>query len=162
VERGLAVLAVDLERLAKVALGFLRLGRVAHVVLGRRDVEAGREAAVRRRARFLEELVGELLPVLRGEIELLDPFLRHRVVGLDREHGLERGARTVDVEQFAVEDHPLLEQQVDLAAVLRRRGELEIEQARHAIGSPARREHLARGGELRRANVWGCLTSDLR
>jgi hypothetical protein len=94
VERGLAVALIDVERLSKVALGLRRLRREPHERLGRRHVEAGREAAIGRCRRFLDVLVGELLPVASGELELGDRFLRHRVVAAQHSSNAARAAGT--------------------------------------------------------------------
>ncbi len=136
VERGLAVARIDLERLAQVGLGLGRVGREPHVGLGGRRVEPGLERAIGRRVRLLHVLRGELVPVGLGERELGDCLLRHRVVTAHAQDIVERGARARRVEQVAVEDHALLEQEVDLAIDVAGRRELDIERSTIASGRP--------------------------
>ena len=143
VERRLRVLGVDVEGLAQVLLGLLAVGREPDIGLRRRHVEPGREPAIGRRTRLLDVLLGELLPVLRGDVELLDRFARHRVVRPQRDHLIEGDARVGDIEQLAVEDHPLLEQQIDLLVELTRVRELGVDQRDDGIRPAAPREDLA-------------------
>ena len=156
VERGLAVLVVDVERPAQVLLGLGCVGREPHVGLGGRHEQPGREVAIGRRRRLVHVLRGELLPVLRGEIEVRDRLLRHRVGRLDTDDLVERGARARGIEELAVEDHPLLEQEVHLALDVAGRRHLDVEELDHRIGAAAVCEHLARGREPRRAHVGRC------
>jgi len=162
VKRRLRIAIVDLERLAKIALGFFRLRREPHVRLGGRNVQPRRQRAIRRRLRFLQEFLGELFPILRSDIELADRLFRHRVVATQREHLLERSARAGGVEQLAVERDALLQQQIHLAIDIPRCSELEIEQGDDTIGPSARGKYLARCSELRGPNVGWSLTSHFR
>jgi hypothetical protein len=146
VERGLAVARIDLERLAQVLLGLGRVGREPHVGLGGRHEQPGGQAAIGRRRRLLHVLVRELAPVRRRDVELVDRLGGQRVVGAQRAHLIERGARGRHVEQLAVEHHALLEQQVGLAGRILGRRQLDVEQQDHGVGPAAGGEQLARGG----------------
>jgi hypothetical protein len=76
--------------------------------------------------------------------------LRHRIASAQLQHLIERRSRRLHVEQIAVEDHPLLEQEIDAAVGIGgpiERTQLEVEQLDDGIGSPAITEELARGGQ---------------
>jgi hypothetical protein len=153
VERGPGVARIDLERLAQVALGLGAIRGEPPVRLGRRDVEAGREGAIGGGLGLAQVLLGELVPVRGGDLEILERLLDHHVPGPDRVRLLERGLRRGHVEQIAVEQHALLEQEADLEIGLRRRRELGLEQPQGRVRAAALLERLARGGEPRDAHV---------
>ncbi len=152
-KRGLAVLRIDLERLAQIALGIGLVGRELDVLLGRRTVQRGREAAIGRRRRFLDVLRGELLPVLLADLELAERFGRERVFRAEPKRLVKRRARRRGIEQLAVERHALLEQQVDLTIDLGGRRELDVEELDDGVGPSALRQRFARRGESTRTQV---------
>ena len=97
-ERCLAVARLDLEGLAQVRLGLDGVRRIPAVGLGGRQEQARREAAIRRRGRLRDVLRGELLPVRRPEIEILDRLGDECVVGCQRLQRHERRAGARDIE----------------------------------------------------------------
>ncbi len=132
-KRRLAVPWIDLERLAQVRLGLGGLRREPHVRLGRRDVEPGREA----RDRSTRSPPGRTSPANFCQFSSATSSSSSASIAIasflrQLEHRRERGVGRRHVEQLAVEDHALLEQQVGLSRAIEvaECGELDIDQAR--------------------------------
>ena len=144
---GAPVARVDVERASQVLLNLRRLRLVAGGGLGGRQVERGGELAVGRALRLVEVLGDHLLPVLAEEIEVGEDLLRVGVVRHQLEDAAEALDRALLVEEVVDVELALLAQELGEPAGVRRRLDLDVEQALDHLELAALAQRLAGGVE---------------
>src|SRR5262249_6360079 len=144
VRRRSAVLGIDLEGPAQVALDLGRAGAVAGVRLGDLHEQVGCELPRRGGLGLLEVLPDDALPVLAQQAGVREPLVGVGVLGSPVEDAAEGLDRAALVEELLEEEHPLLEQEIRLALGLRGRRELDVEEVGDELQLAALAEGAAR------------------